>query len=281
MQRIATATKAVDLYGVGKHGFKDGNLGLGIVPTDMDAAWCNGLQEEVVNCIETAGLVATGATLTQLRDAIAIAVRLQSAAYASAGGTADALTGIYAPVVPALVNGLTLYVRAALANATTTPTFAPNGLAAKTIVKGNGLALVAGDIAGAGHWVELQYDLTLDKWVLLNPATGVNLLPLFASVKAASGYQKLPGGLILQWGSGSAYTAAIDATFPITFPTACISIATSVGTATSDLDASGTYRGDQTFVNMAIPTNVGFKAQMILANNPANSRNYRYLAVGY
>jgi hypothetical protein len=33
--------------------------------------------------------------------------------------------------------------------------------------------LVAGDIAGAGHWIELQYDSTLDKWALQNPATGV------------------------------------------------------------------------------------------------------------
>lgn len=93
---------------------------------------------------------------------------------ASAAGTADAITATYTPVVLSLTNGLVLYVRAGFANATTTPTFSPNGLTAKTIVKGNGLALVAGDIAGAGHWVELQYDLALDKWVLLNPATGVS-----------------------------------------------------------------------------------------------------------
>ena len=37
--------------------------------------------------------------------------------------------------------------------------------------------MAAGDIAGAGHWIELQYDLTLDKWVLLNPATGVSSAP--------------------------------------------------------------------------------------------------------
>ena len=100
-----------------------------------------------------------------------------------AGGTADALTGSYFPGITALpaagAGVLTLYLRAASANATTTPTFTPASgvIAAKTIVKGNGLALAAGDIAGGGHWIELQYDATLDKWVLLNPAFGVSAAP--------------------------------------------------------------------------------------------------------
>ena len=92
---------------------------------------------------------------------------------ANAGGTADAITAAYTPAVLALSNGMSLFVRATSANSTTTPTFSPNGLTATIIVKGAGSALAAGDIAGAGHWVELQYDSTLSKWVLLNPATGV------------------------------------------------------------------------------------------------------------
>jgi len=109
---------------------------------------------------------------------------------ANAGGTADAITATYSPAVAALTNGMTLNVRATAANATTTPTFTPASgtIAAKTIVKGAGAALVAGDIAGGGHWIELQYDAALDKWVLLNPATGVSvsqrsqIQPISASV---------------------------------------------------------------------------------------------------
>lgn len=95
---------------------------------------------------------------------------------ASAAGTADAITASYTPGIGSLTNGMTLYLRAASANATTTPTFTPNSgvIAAKNIVKGAGSALAAGDIAGAGHWIELQYDLSLDRWVLLNPATGIS-----------------------------------------------------------------------------------------------------------
>ncbi len=98
---------------------------------------------------------------------------------ATAGGTADAITAAYTPGISALSNGMTLYVRAAYANTTATPTFTPasSSIAAKTIVKGAGVALAAGDIAGAGHWIELQYDSTLDRWVLLNPATGFGVTP--------------------------------------------------------------------------------------------------------
>jgi hypothetical protein len=103
---------------------------------------------------------------------------VQQAAYsvASATGTADALVGEYTPDIAAVANGMTLYLRAAAANATTTPTFTPNAgvIAPAVIVKGNNLPLVAADIAGAGHWLEFQYDSTLSKWVLLNPATVVS-----------------------------------------------------------------------------------------------------------
>lgn len=96
---------------------------------------------------------------------------------ATAAGTADAITAAFSPAVPALVHGMSLRVRAASANATATPTFTPNSgvIAAATIVKGNNIPLAASDIAGAGHWLELAFDSTLTKWVLLNPATGVTV----------------------------------------------------------------------------------------------------------
>lgn len=106
---------------------------------------------------------------------------LQQAAYMSAvaDGTVDALTAAFTPAIaslPAAPGTLSVFVRATGANTSTTPTFKADGTAAKTIVKGANRALVAGDIAGAGHWLELQYDATLDKWVLQNPAFGVNVV---------------------------------------------------------------------------------------------------------
>lgn len=106
------------------------------------------------------------------------ALKLQQAAYMSAvaGGTVDAITAAFTPAIaalPAAPGTLSVFVRATGANTSTTPTFKADGTAAKTIVKGNNVPLLAGDIAGAGHWLELQYDPTLDKWVLQNPARGV------------------------------------------------------------------------------------------------------------
>jgi len=100
------------------------------------------------------------------------AVDIQSQSlYAAAGGTSDAITATYTPTVTTLISGLTLYLKATAANTTTTPTFAPNGLTAKTIVKYNNQALAAGDIAGAGHILILQYDATNSVWELVNPST--------------------------------------------------------------------------------------------------------------
>jgi hypothetical protein len=73
----------------------------------------------------------------------------------AAAGTANALTAAFSPAITALTDGMVVYVRAALANTTTTPTLAANVTAATTIVKGNNLPLAPGDIAGPGHWLQL------------------------------------------------------------------------------------------------------------------------------
>lgn len=122
---------------------------------------------------------------------------------ANAGGTADAITANFNPQVTAAVNGMTLFVRASAANTSTAPTFAPGSLPARAIVKGNNQALSAGDIAGAGHWLCLQYDAQLDRWVLQNPATGVTRVTqqpgeicLFARTTPPSGFLRANGAAV-------------------------------------------------------------------------------------
>lgn len=127
------------------------------------------------------GLVVNTAALivgdgTNIQSAVTDAAALFGGTVATAtGGTADAITATFSPAPRYASNGVSLSVRATAANATTTPTFTPNSgvIAAATIVKGNNLPLAVGDIAGSGHWLELAWDSTLSKWVLLNPATGV------------------------------------------------------------------------------------------------------------
>lgn len=85
-------------------------------------------------------------------------------------GTADAITATYAPALTALIDGQICMGRASAANATTTPTFAPNGLTARTIVRQGGSALSIGDIPAALAEVILRYNLANTRWELLNPA---------------------------------------------------------------------------------------------------------------
>lgn len=123
--------------------------------------------------VNTAALIVGDGT--NIQSAVNDAISLLGENVAHAAGTADALTAAFTPSPHAWPDGVPFFVRAASANTTTTPTFTPNSgtLTAKTIVKGANGALVAGDISGAGHWLVLQYDSTLGKVVLLNPAYGV------------------------------------------------------------------------------------------------------------
>jgi hypothetical protein len=62
-------------------------------------------------------------------------------------------------------------------------------------------------------------------WNVIGGSAQLTTSPLFGSSKVTNGYQKLPSGLIMQWGVGStAADGLIAVTFPIAFPTACVGI---------------------------------------------------------
>jgi hypothetical protein len=155
--------------------YVDANPSGGIEGSPVPAAAIEHPMRELAALISDAGLTPTDADLTQVAKAIKTIFQKAASISAAASGTADAITANYTPAVAALADHMLLIVRASGANTSTTPTFTPASatITAKTIVKGHNQALVAGDISGAGFRMELQYDLTLDKWVLLNPATGV------------------------------------------------------------------------------------------------------------
>ena len=123
---------------------------------------------------------------------------------AEADGSADALTAHFTPEVKELENGLTVHVRAKEKNTGSSPSFNADETGAKPVVKGNNLTLEAADIAGAGHWLEMQYDGALDKWVLQNPAKGitppsgvpVGTIEYFAMTTPPAGYLKADGAVV-------------------------------------------------------------------------------------
>lgn len=129
---------------------------------------------ENINAGDLGSIATVDASLTLAASELGVALPTR---HGTAGGTVDAITCTTSPALGALADRVRVLVKMAGANATTTPTFAPDGLVAKTIVKGSNQALVAGDIPGANFWADVVYNVTLDKWVLLNPA-----YPVAASV---------------------------------------------------------------------------------------------------
>ena len=87
---------------------------------------------------------------------------------ASAEGTADAIYATFNTDIH-FTDGEQIIVRAAMANTGAATLAVGIDGTAKNIYKDNNVALMAGDIAGLGHWLELAFDATLDKWCLLNP----------------------------------------------------------------------------------------------------------------
>ena len=249
MQRIATSTKAVDLYGVGKHGFKDGNLTLGITPTDLEASWCNGVQEELVNLIEIAGLVASGATPNQIVQAIAILQRQQT-------NTAFTTTG----VAPNFVLTPSLPVTAYAANQRFRVNFNVAGsganainvsaLGAKLLKQYDSTGAKIAAVIAAGQLADIEYDGV--DFVILDPLPSTVAAAFQGANQSlsANGYQKLPGGLIFQWVTG---TFDQNAAAVITLPCAWTTLM--YGGVANKVGAMAVGTTDGALIVRANPTN--------------------------
>jgi hypothetical protein len=93
---------------------------------------------------------------------------------------------------------------------------------------------------------------------------------------SANGYQKLPSGLIIQWGKGAAMTteASETVTFPIAFPNTCLSVQ-----CTTDIPSSS-INGDAMFqiVSFTSSSIVVFKQGFGNAGTPQSPY---FFAIGY
>lgn len=90
---------------------------------------------------------------------------------ATAGGTADVITADFSPDVT-LTDKMMVCIIPGADNATTTPTFNPDALGAKTIVKNGGADLSIADIKALRPAL-LEYNLANTRWELMNPVFGL------------------------------------------------------------------------------------------------------------
>jgi len=80
---------------------------------------------------------------------------------------------------------------------------------------------------------------------------------------AASGYQRLPSGLIVQWGTVTASSTSVPVTFPLVFPSLCASI-TMLNPTLS------------VYASLSVRSTSGFTATFSSATGSSN-----YVAIGY
>lgn len=115
---------------------------------------------------------------------------------------------------------------------------------------------------------------TPDGWTVVAYQQANNQFP---ATLAAAGYQKLPSGTIIQWGSCTATSGTGTATFPTTFPVACRSV--------SLIDSNGSG-WNSTNLSVWATTTLGassFSVKMMNWNGAwaVGSGVCNYIAVGY
>ncbi len=277
MDRISTGTKAVDLFGAGKHGWKNANLALGTTPTDFNAEWCNAQQEEKMSVIEGAGVVPAAGVFTQLRQALkrmfggnVTTVNFAASPFQLTADHAglvlvDAAAGdvmINLPAANVLAGLRYEFRRVDTADARTV-----------TVNRTGADAIDAGDITFTLLRQTVQKIAAdgVSKWLTATPVAatqaettaGTNaikfvapltlLFGFAASFVNSGGYIKLPawlGGFMIQWGQDLTVRASgadVTLTYPLAFPTAVfITMVTmrGAGTATlsTEVETTTTFR---------------------------------------
>ena len=94
------------------------------------------------------------------------------------------------------------------------------------------------------------------------------------STKTQNGYQKLPSGVILQWGMVA--ENVVNVTFPVVFPTGCASLQITRGGGTDSLSTGSNDVGASVVISLS---NVGFSFDSVIKSTD-KSLVY-FLAIGY
>lgn len=245
------------------------NLATKATGDSLTAAEFNQIPDEIENAITSAGITLSGASLVQL--AKAMANYGSSADVYTDSGVADAY--VLSPL--GSKQGITDYtqlphVSFVVGNTNTgAATVNVNGLGVKNIVNSAGASLAAGDLQ-AGQSVKLQYDGTNFVLQLAEHIPAVKSL-------ASSGYIKLAGGIIIQWGEftgalvhGSLYSPV----FPIAFPNSALQ---TVGYVTNTADTTTTA----TYCPLTAQSASGFTFQFGSLDGSTYNTTLRYFAIGF
>ncbi len=174
---------------------------------------------------------------------------------------------------------------------------APSWVNQSTLTTGNVSGVVAvanggtGQATAAGAFNAIKQDATTSATGVVELATNAELqagtdatravtpAALFSALDRSlggNGYQKLPGGLIIQWGFGNGSTSGgVAVSFPISFPTNCAAVTVTHGNNGSSLGSAKTYNIGLGGFSVAISTDDGSNVVAYLSDS------FRWIAVGY
>ena len=224
MHRIDTKTAQKDKFGAGKNGFTRGNPQTGTPATDLDDDYFDMLQEELCSVVEASGASLEKARHDQLLTALRALLLSRKNPFGdikSDGtvktalenlGLGDALIGDECKIAGFDSSNVNApYMRFARTNTVV-------HLATKDYAQPKDQTLT--DLSGKDK-AELRTYLDLKSAAKRDVGSGANQIPdmnYFTSSLTSPGWQKLPSGLIIQWGTANpSSTGEVYITFPVAF----------------------------------------------------------------
>ena len=172
-----------------------------------------------------------------------------------AGGTGDALTAAYTIPTTTLVDGQLFYIRASAANTITAPTFAPDGLTARTITAQGGGTIAVGSIQNLVEMI-LRYNLANTRYEWVNYSAG-NVVGQSSSVDSEIALFSGTGGKTIKRASGTGFVKVVSGV-----------IQTPSAAAVTDLVSAATSGG------VVIEASNGTDSMAFGVGNTANSTAY-------
>ncbi len=254
----------------------------------LSAASFNNLALELENAVLKSGisLDTIGTPTSQEMLAQAITRAAQGSQSYQDSGTANsyvltAIGGFKQPTV--YTDGMVILFQAGTSN-TGASTVNVASIGAIGLVDKDGTALSSGAVS-ENEYISAKYDSGSNKFEITNTGSSfasdaesnagllsnVALVPSnFAQQsKTANGYQKLPSGIIIQWGQVTTYNSDTTVTFPIAFPTGVLQ-AGNIGKTVFDVaDANGLFTDNYTTTTMRI------------GSGTTTSTTSRWIAIGH
>jgi hypothetical protein len=210
-----------------------------VTGNNLTADEFNDIPTELENAITSAGITLSGADLSQLPKAIAHYVG--NASFYTDTGVADAYVGTaigtnHSP--PAYVDGMDVEFKVGNTN-TGASTINVDGLGVKNITG----SATAGTLI-TGDFVRLRYNIGSGEFDIVQ-ATAITLSDFTGGNQSliGNGFQKIPGGLIIQWGTVTVVAHQVLETFsfPLAFPTAAFITMATINRTTSVTGTIGIF----------------------------------------